>query len=301
MKKRETSVQNIAFIAIVSAINAVLSLLSQFIPVLAILIIFLLPLITALTVIYCKKQFISIYIISTLIISALINMANLDMTIFTILPALVTGVVFGIMSLKRINAAFICISAAFFQFLLSWATIPLITALYSVNMFDAFGALLNITDKALVSISFLPFIYAISLAQSTISYIISSNELKKFNIKPNLDISSPYLYSIAAIVFCLLSIIFALTIKEISYLFFAMSITFVSLTITNQISKNNKTFIISISIIFILNIFLFAASHDFISSPYNLLSFNFFIILTSSYDFISHIKKKSFTNSKKCG
>ena len=60
--KRETLVQNIAFLAIMAAINVVLLLLATLLPYLLLFLTMILPFVSLLVTIYCKKRYYPMYL-----------------------------------------------------------------------------------------------------------------------------------------------------------------------------------------------------------------------------------------------
>ena len=95
-KKRETLVQNIAYMAIMAAINVIFVLLTALLPPLMFLMVFVLPLTSAVVTLFCKKRYFPIYFIVTIGLCMLASFGiYIFDTFFYVLPALISGFFFG--------------------------------------------------------------------------------------------------------------------------------------------------------------------------------------------------------------
>ena len=89
--KRETLVQNIAYMAIMAAINVVFVLITTLVPALLFLMIFVLPLTSTMVTLLCKKKYFPIYAVATIGLCMVVTLWKIDDTIFYVIPSIITG------------------------------------------------------------------------------------------------------------------------------------------------------------------------------------------------------------------
>ena len=108
--KKETLIQNMTFMGIFSAINVVISLLSTILFAVAtpisILLIIVLPLTSTVVELFCKDKYYPIYLFSTIGLSLVVTMWDMQNTIFYLIPSVFTGYIFGLLTKKRISGIY---------------------------------------------------------------------------------------------------------------------------------------------------------------------------------------------------
>ena len=191
-KKRETPIQNIAYMSIMAAINVIFVLLSNILPLLLFLLIFLLPLTSAIVTLYCKKRYYPIYFITTLALCTLVSFGfTIFDTLIYVFPSLITGFIFGVSFEKNVPGIMIIVGNTIIQFLLSILTFYvlgyIITNLNMMNvLINAFG----LKDFPYKDTFTLIFLYVISMIQITLTYMFIKLQIKRFTIEFNLEISN---------------------------------------------------------------------------------------------------------------
>ena len=191
-KKRETPIQNIAYMSIMAAINVIFVLLSNILPLLLFLLIFLLPLTSAIVTLYCKKRYYPIYFITTLALCILVSFGfTIFDTLIYVFPSLITGFIFGVSFEKNVPGIMIIVGNTIIQFLLSTLTFYvlgyIITNLNMMNvLINAFG----LKDFPYKDTFTLIFLYVISMIQITLTYMFIKLQIKRFTIEFNLEISN---------------------------------------------------------------------------------------------------------------
>lgn len=223
-QKRETLLQNMALMGIMAAINIIVAVLAAFFPVISILLVLILPLSSTLVEIFCKDKYYPIYAFATIGLSLVATLWNMETTIFYIIPSIATGYIFGLMSKKNIPSIYSILAASVLQAGITIAFIPFINFVFDVDFIDTFLTFFKVSDFEYVRDFVLAFIFAISSVQITLSYIIVSNEIKKFGIEPNERCKYPLIYQIGAMVFALLEIPFAYFYVPASYLCMMISL-----------------------------------------------------------------------------
>lgn len=273
-KKKETLLENMAFMAIIAAINVVCSLLMTFLPVISVFIIIFLPFFSAVVALLCKWKYYPIYLFASIGVSFAATFYKLGYTVFYLIPSLLTGFLFGLCIKKKLSGTYSILSTSLIQLGLTYAFIPLIQAIYGVNIIDKFIELLKLNDHPYVRIIAPSFIFLISLIQMVFSYIVIDNEMKKIE-KENTDYTNNEFVLICLLGgVSLLSIPFTFFFLEFAYLFMFIAL-FIAISIfINLIAKHNKLIIIISSICLGLGFIFVFAFYSLIQMPYTLLFIN---------------------------
>lgn len=212
MKKYE-GVKALAFVSIISAICLILILMTHFTGSVGIILLLTLPLCASLVSLSVNKRYILTYVVATLLMSII----DIQLALFVVLPSLLSGTLFGILIKRFIHGYYIIIINSLFQLLLEVGAIYLVRTIYNVDIIKTISTIIKLDDNDFHQISFL-FIFLISLIETTLSYLIISNELKKISFSFNEKNDSFMPILIMNIVLLSLSISFFFINKLISYL-----------------------------------------------------------------------------------
>ena len=145
-KKRETLTQNIAYMGLMAAINVIFVLLTYFVPFLIFLLVFILPLTSVIVTIFCEKKYLPIYVLATIALCLIITMNNFSDTLFYVIPALISGVAFGLMVEKKVPSVWIIFASTLITTGLSYAFVPLIQFIYNQNIIDVFLKVFKVNE-----------------------------------------------------------------------------------------------------------------------------------------------------------
>lgn len=300
MKKKESATSNLTFIALMSAINIVFATLMLFLPALSLIIYLFLPLATTLTTIFCKKKYWIIYFVASLGMSFIINLNGIEYIIFTLIPSLITGTIFGIRIEKKANIGITILISSFFQFLISLLTIPVINMIYTNNdnIINIFRTFLG-EDKAFLTYKlFLPLTFVVALAQNIISFLIVSSQVNKFNIAIN-DSNPHYVaYSYLNFALIIINVLSIFFFNDLMYLLLSLSIVIALISVCSLPVKSNKLFIILGSVM-LLNIFIgfiiFSQRGYSLYTPTLLLTLTLYITI---FDIVYSLFKKNKQHAK---
>lgn len=224
--KRETLLQNMALMGIMAAINIIVAVISAFVPVISLFLVLILPLSSTLVELYCKDRYYPIYAIATIGLSLVATMWNMETTIFYVVPSILTGYIFGLMSKKNVPSIYSIFTASVIQTGVTIAFIPLINFLFDVDLVKTFLTFFRVDSFFYVEDFVLAFIFVMSLIQVALSYAIISQEIKKFGFEERNDDKYRIIYQILCTVFALLEIPFAFFYIPMSYVFMMMAIYF---------------------------------------------------------------------------
>lgn len=224
--KRETLLQNMALMGIMAAINIIVAVISAFVPVISLFLVLILPLSSTLVELYCKDRYYPIYAIATIGLSLVATMWNMETTIFYVVPSILTGYIFGLMSKKNVPSIYSIFTASVIQTGVTIAFIPLINFLFDVDLIKTFLTFFRVEMFFYVEDFVLAFIFVMSLIQVALSYAIISQEIKKFGFEERSDDKYRIIYQVLCTVFALLEIPFAFFYIPMSYVFMMMAIYF---------------------------------------------------------------------------
>ncbi len=183
LKERITPIQNIAYISMMCAINVVITLLGVYVPFISIFIIIFLPLTSTIVSIFCKKSYYPIYALVTFGLCLLSGMADFQFVIFYVAPSIITGFIFGYSYKLRIPSFFVIIVNSFIQTGLTYLSLPIINALYEVNIIETMLTLLNLQTKESIYDIVPSFIFLLSVGQILLSFIIVDDVASQLNKK----------------------------------------------------------------------------------------------------------------------
>ena len=175
-RKRETPVENIAFLAICAGIDAVLSLVSALLPASALILMLVIPLTSAVASFYCKAKYFPIYLVASAGVCLAVSAWNISNTLFYVIPSLLVGAAYGFGIKNRLTSSFVLFICSVLSFGLFYASMLLVKALLEVDVQDSLLALVGLSDKEGAAIGFPLFIYGYSLAQMAIVHIFLQSE-----------------------------------------------------------------------------------------------------------------------------
>ncbi len=279
MKRKETIVQNIAYMAIMAAINVIFVLLTTFVPVLLFLIVFVLPLTSVIVTLHCKKRYFPIYAVVTIGLCMLVTLWRIDDTIFYVIPSIISGFIFGVLVEKKVPSFWIIFITTVIQIGFTYATIPLIQAMFGRNIVEVFATAFSLQDFQYLSYVVPCFIFFISLAQEIIAFIIIRNELPKFGYELNDPKHLPLSLFISLISSVGLAFMFMFIYGPLGYLFSLFSMFFGIYAFVYLVLGRNLFIYISLPASFILSIFLFAGFYSLVEKPLGLIFVNIFFFM----------------------
>lgn len=277
-KKRETLTQNIAYMGLMAAINVIFVLLTYFVPFLIFVLVFILPFTSVVVTLFCEKKYLPIYMLATIGLCLIATMNNFSDTLFYVIPALISGVVFGLMVERKISPVWIIFTSTLITTGLSYAFVPLIEVIYGQNIINVFLTVFRVNEFQYIQFMVPCFIYLISLIQSILSYIFIKAELPKLGII--MEEKTDY---IPLLIGCGLSLfLIGLSIPlfpTFSY-FFSLWLAYFASYFIVDLSLKKKTYIlvcfgISISVTFVL----FATLYTLIPIPFGFLLIDALFIL----------------------
>ena len=289
-KKRETIVQNIAYMAIMAAVNIVFVLLCNLLPVLLFLLVFVLPLTSTIVTIYCKKKLYPIYAITTLgLCFAVAGGFSIFDAIIYVFPSLVVGFIFGYCIEKNVPAILVIVGATIIQFCLTYLTFVILGKIITnYNVLDGILVSIGLENHPLKVAFTLISTFVIAEIQIILSYLFIKFEIGKIGISLNLECNNILPLYITTFI--------TITLAIASYFYFPnWTLTFVIMPLiiyvyeTIQLLLKRKTYLyILIGALHIAFIFIFAFLYTYVSAPNQLILLVVLTGATTIIDFLTN-------------
>ena len=269
--KKETLIQNITFMAIMAAINIVISVISTLmgavVPIVSVFFIIILPLTSTVVTLFCKNRYYPIYAVATIGLSMVATMWNMEYTIFYVVPSIITGFIFGLLSKKKVNGIYSIAIAAFLQTGITYALIPLLNVIYGTNFIETAKALFNVGPESYVNYFIPTIIFAISLIQVGLSYIVIANEIRKMNIEPAQNIKNNWVLPLISVGFLFIALGFTFRYLSGAFVTIFISLYFTVASLVVFIKSKLIPSLIVLGGSVILSIILFAVFYPLINEP----------------------------------
>ena len=278
--KKKTLVQNITYMALMAAINVVFVLLTTFLPFLFFLIVFVLPLTSTIVTLHCQKRYFPIYALSTIALCMIVTIWKIDDTIFYVIPSIISGFIFGFLIEKKVPSFWIILSTTIIQIGFTYASIPLIKLMTNRNIVVDFATIFHVQDFQYLSYVVPCFIFAISLAQQILAFVIIRDELPKFGYELNEPKQIPLSLAISTFASIASAVVFAFIYGPISYVFTLIALFLFAYSLVYLILEKKKLVYILLGASLFVSVFLFAIFYPIVQAPLGLLFINilFFIV-----------------------
>lgn len=268
-KKRETLVQNIAYMAIMAAINVIFVLMTALLPPLMFVMVFVLPLTSAVVTLFCKKRYFPIYAIATVGLCLLTTSAiYIYDTFFYVIPSLITGFVFGLLIEKKVPAIYIIVSSTALQYLLSFLTfLTLDLILPDINFIDALLSIFGLSDFAFKDCFIHLFLYTLASIQTVFAYFILKKEVKKLGFEVVLDVKLHFLLFAIGIFIDVLALIMVFVYPPLVYVFVVMNLPFMIYEIVSLVYSRKTLIYILLVATLVVSIIILVACYTLIPHP----------------------------------
>ena len=262
--KKETLIRSMPLMAMMAAINVIFSLFTAFVPLLSVALIIFIPLTSTLVEVYCKDRYFPIYAIATLGLSVVVSLSAIDFTLFYLVPSIVTGYVFGFMAKKNFPNLWGIFIASILQTGISFAFIPLIKLITERNLIDDIKIILQVNDSVYFNNLLILMFFVVALIQTVLSFIVVSNELKKFGVKNDDQKDYRLPVALATILSSGLAVGLFFVYVPISLICVGFAWYFAVFSLIFEIKRVNKIAIIIMGSMFLVNLFVFAGLNQFI-------------------------------------
>ncbi len=279
-RTRITPVENITFIAMMAAFNALISLIGTLLPFSAFFIMILAPLTSAAVALFCKKRYLLIYLFASMGICIAVTAWDFMTTLFYMIPALITGAVYGFLwrlRLPTVANLFLCalVSMAFF-----YLSILLIKGLLGADMVQVLLTLIQRGQDPIAADIFPLFVFVYSLTQVAIMHAFLSSELERLGREQINEGRIVIFYPITGILLLSICLICAFFHAKTAYFFLGIGIYWSFSSILLFLPKFHKLSILLLVLSLFGSVMLFAGVYRYmpgqsglclLSAPFMLL------------------------------
>lgn len=297
LSQKNSPSQTIALMAMMAAINIIVSVIAAFSVVASVFLIILLPLTSTIVAISCKEKYFPIYAFSTIGLSLVATIWNIDLTLFYVVPSIISGFVFGFCIKRRIYFGWSIVISAILQTAISFAIIPLINVLFEINFIEDLLVLFKIYDaipgQIFVCVSF----YLISLIQTFLSFFVVRNEINKLhNIEDNQ--SGLNFFSLLGIILCVAVLPIAFVSIGAAYTLELLGITVAGFVIYEFFKTSASKRLITSAVVLLANVFVVAIFYSMIPDYCGLLVFTLSPLIICLLSFCYFLLKKEHNKIK---
>lgn len=293
-RKREKPIQNITLIALIIALQASFSLITTFIPdliVIPLLIILLIPLTSVIVPLYCQKNYLIVYLISSIAINLAVSSINLTNTIFYMIPSILIGFFYGLFLKLKFPTSLNIFGLSLITLVLWIISLYIIKGMYGIDMQETLLKIIGKNTTAGKNI-FLLFGYFFSLAQLTLIHLFIMCQSKYLGIENKFSNEICILYPIFAAFFASFSALFGLWYLDIAYLLFGFAIYWSVYCLYQILKERNQVIILLTIVSCLLMIIPFAFAYKNFSKESALLLTNLYLIPLIIFSFLNSILSK---------
>ena len=255
-KEKETPIQNIAYLGVLCAIVALFTLVIEFVPFSALPSMLFIPLISVFATACTKEKYNWIYLVSALLVSFIVSINNYIDTLFYVFPPLISGFFYGYLRKKGCPTILLIFASASLTMGLHYLSIPLIRAIYQIDMIPSTLKLLGL-DKIINILYVVPsFIFSLSLGEFGLSFLII--ELIEKRIGDTSDDNHKFLYVFLSLFFSITTMLFAFYVPSLAFLSLVISFYFGLASTLFFLTKGKYYNYVLLIVFLISSLFLFA-------------------------------------------
>lgn len=297
LSERKNIGQIIALMSMMAAINIIVSVIAAFSVIASIFLIIVLPLTSTIVVLTCPEKYFPIYAFATIGLSLVATIWNLDITLFYVVPSIISGFVFGFCIKKSVYFGWSIVVSAILQTAISFAIIPLINLLFEVDFIKDLQAIFKIYDAIPGQIFICCGFFIIALIQSFLSFFVVQSEISKMRSLSSTSVTYKY-FNFLGVCFVLAIIPIAFLSIGVAYILELLSITIAGFVIYEWFKKSQSKQLIISAASLLLNVFLVAILYDIVPDYCGMLMFAFTPLIICLLSFCYFLLKKEHDDIK---
>lgn len=280
-----------------AAINIIVSVIAAFSVIASIFLIIVLPLTSTIVVLTCPEKYFPIYAFATIGLSLVATIWNLDITLFYVVPSIISGFVFGFCIKKSVYFGWSIVVSAILQTAISFAIIPLINLFFEVDFIKDLQAIFKIYDAIPGQIFICCGFFIIALIQSFLSFFVVQSEISKMRSLSSTSVTYKY-FNFLGVCFVLAIIPIAFLSIGVAYILELLSITIAGFVIYEWFKKSQSKQLIISAASLLLNVFLVAILYDIVPDYWGMLMFAFTPLIICLLSFCYFLLKKEHDDIK---
>ena len=224
--------------AIMAAINVLFAVFSSYLFAFSLLVMLFLPLASIIVAINIDIKYYPVYFLGTMLLALVINLANIENTLFFLLPILTSGLAFGFLIRFKVSDIIILLAVSAVNLLTLLITIPIINLIYSIDFLSVFASFIGFNNLAFGQLILPSILTLLAFMQTLLTLIIITMDAKYFQIEIK---AKPFNYiGLVNIGFLIMVIILMFFVKNI-----ALSLLFITVFLSvyelGLLFKKSKT------------------------------------------------------------
>lgn len=178
--------------SIMAAINVLFAILSSYVFAFSLLIMLFLPLASVIVALNIDLKFYPVYFLGTMFLALILNFANIENTLFFLLPILASGLAFGLLIKHNIPDILILVIVSCVNLTTLLITIPIINLIYSINFLETFASFIGFTSIDYGKLIVPSILTLLAFGQTLITLLVISVDARYFRITIN---AKPWKYT----------------------------------------------------------------------------------------------------------
>lgn len=184
--------------ALMGAINVIFALVSSYLFAFSLLIMLFLPLASIIVAINIDIKYYPVYLIATLTLALVLNLGNIDNTLFFLLPILTSGLAFGLLIRYEVPDILILLIVSGVNLITLLITIPIINLIYDVNFLSLFASFIGFNNLEFGELVLPSLLTLLAVMQTLLTLVIVTQDAALFRIEINTK-EWPYINILALI------------------------------------------------------------------------------------------------------
>ena len=178
--------------SIMAAINVLFAILSSYVFAFSLLIMLFLPLASVIVALNIDLKFYPVYFLGTMFLALILNFANIENTLFFLLPILASGLTFGLLIKHNIPDILILVIVSCVNLTTLLITIPIINLIYSINFLETSASFIGFTSIDYGKLIVPSILTLLAFGQTLITLLVISVDARYFRITIN---AKPWKYT----------------------------------------------------------------------------------------------------------
>lgn len=169
--------------SIMAAINVLFALLSSYIFAFGLLVMLFLPLASVIVAINIDLKYYPVYFLGTLFLSLIINLANVENTLFFLLPILASGLAFGFFIRRNLPDILILLFVSAVNLITLLITIPIINLIYDIDFLAVFAGFIGFNNISFGKLILPSILTLLAFMQTLITLLIITLDATYFKLE----------------------------------------------------------------------------------------------------------------------
>lgn len=190
--------------AIMAAINVLFAVFSSYLFAFSLLVMLFLPLASIIVAINIDIKYYLVYFLGTMLLALVINLANIENTLFFLLPILTSGLAFGFLIRFKVSDIIILLAVSAVNLLTLLITIPIINLIYEIDFLSVFANFIGFNNLTFGQLILPSILTLLAFMQTLLTLIIITMDAKYVQIEIK---ATPFNYIGLVNIGCLIMVI----------------------------------------------------------------------------------------------